>query len=730
MPGVFPDVLACQTIMRPHRMPQPPVLTTADVDAVLAAAAVSSGESADNLPESGGVDRNADIVVGASSMLGAASLYSARPRPGCVVPAPGFPTLHTLPFSPSLASVRMNVFGMASRKESMVLAVGGARRTYGGGKRTGKRGHPLATESEDEGESGSEASGLEDEGDEGEEQNGLGPAGGAGDDHDSFLAAAAMALPLNGGGGDDVSGPSPAKRHRTSRLLPAHSPKFSTAYAVGTTVNPGQPNNSNNSSAMTPPPSGGRGGCARDFLSSWKASHPGQPVTARSLAPSLLGRTMYVDWPHLREALLTSLSDSDEEVTWVEGSGGLPEGHPNRVNSGHLQFNAHSPDSALEWSRSASLLADELLSGKRALGVAGVKVDRVDVIVTGLRLVGMRRDPASGALSRVFGSRGSPAEARTVPELILPSHPTPDHRFIEVGPQSVRDRFPVGDKVMVLRGPYRGCLGTVTGYTDTSGAAGGDGDVTTRLDLAVEVPPKETPFGHTIASTIKDKYLDARQAASVLGLSSNALGRITGSVLVMPGKIDLGLNLKVRASNAVAIGNIWVARGADNVQSICLSSALRLYYPSLHLFPSYPFPCRCAARCTCRATFAPCQQRPRRPRGAADWTPAGPSLAVGPTGGTVEEAEVRLARGSTLRERCTWWQPTRARTPSCSRCWRRSRQRLCMTSAPSSQAVRRMWSRSPPGCSSWTRTSAPWFPLPRPSCRQAPSQRWRRRPTR
>ncbi len=53
-----------------------------------------------------------------------AAEFVCKPIPGCVVPAPGFPTLHSLPLSVARSKVNVNVFGMgASKKESVVLVV-------------------------------------------------------------------------------------------------------------------------------------------------------------------------------------------------------------------------------------------------------------------------------------------------------------------------------------------------------------------------------------------------------------------------------------------------------------------------------------------------------------------------------------------------------------------------------------------------------------------------------
>lgn len=121
------------------------------------------------------------------------------------------------------------------------------------------------------------------------------------------------------------------------------------------------------------------------------------------------------------------------------------------------------------------------------------------------------------------------------PEVVLSHSPAEDPRFAEQGPQTLEERFPPGTDVVVLRGEGRGCIAHVANTT-------ADGSLT----LDADVPPPEPPFGHTIAASIKDKFYDSRRAAEALGVSTGVLGRVTGTVLVNPGKYDIGLNLKVR----------------------------------------------------------------------------------------------------------------------------------------------------------------------------------------
>ena len=593
MPGVFPPIHACGSRAYVLRMPSLPALSSnstaalaagakvakgialtpladtpagaPDADAAAtadgsggvvpppataaAAAATESSEVGAHGSAAGGVSGEADvrIPVTRATMHNAAALFSARPRPGCVVPAAGYPTLHTLSFTPQLEAVSMNVFGMASKKDSLVLAVGGEGR-----KRKRRQG-------------GDDDDGDADDEEEDDEDDGvfLAAAGAFGDNNGS-----SSDVPVETEGSDSEPSPLGGKRlaalpgvaHRRPLLLRAHVPSFSTAYAEGTTV-----------AALrsgTPP--------REDFLSTWLAeqqqrgnSGGGGPPTARAIASSLLGRVLYVEWPHLREALITGVSDAVDEAEWT---GDAANAHGHAPDPRDISVRPHSPDDAIEWSKAARGIENDLLAGRRALGLAGIRIGAVHVIVTARKLVGMRRDPASGSLSRVWAAPRSFGEVRVVPDLVLAANPAPDPRFAESGPLSPAQRFPVGTTVVCLRGLGRGCLATVTGHHSHASLSSSSPRLT--LDLSVEVAVPEPPFGHSIASTIKDTYFDSRRTCDALGLTPGVLGRITGSVIVNPGKIDLGLNLKVRRTlylpgyvrsmSAEARAPAWCAGGEES----------------------------------------------------------------------------------------------------------------------------------------------------------------------
>jgi len=84
-----------------------------------------------------------------------------------------------------------------------------------------------------------------------------------------------------------------------------------------------------------------------------------------------------------------------------------------------------------------------------------------------------------------------------------------------------------------------GQVGKVIGYETSS-----------KKNVALNVlfdakTPQIPPFGHTIANSIVDQYVNTKIAAKHLGISTLTLGKVAGSVYVRPGRFDIGLNLKV-----------------------------------------------------------------------------------------------------------------------------------------------------------------------------------------
>ncbi len=387
-------------------------------------------------------------------------LFNPVPPAGCVIPAPGYPTLHAMPLRHEFKQVKLNIFGSSSRKPSTIVEPLGATRP-----------------------------------------------------------------------GQDAT----------------HVPVFSTRYAPGTSVQPAQ-----GAPLLAPEYEA----LPRDLFIDLSDSDLRQAATA------LLGRCVYVEYPHLRAGQVVSISCETGEATWFPSNGDLQPTLPGVLQAaggGTITINSFRPEQAVQWKQNKQQVERTLLSGGRGLAQCGLEIGDTTFLLRVRKLVGMRRDPGTGALHRVFAAAaplppgdpdqiaGSTCGDVIAPgQLVLRDHPPPDRRWTEQPPMSPQERFPAGTKVVVLRGPHRGTMATVLSCTP-------DGKY---VDLEAPRSPKEPPFSRTLAAKVQDSYFTAQQVARVLKITPNALGRLTGSVLVKPGNFDLGLNLKVKGGSLFMAGYV------------------------------------------------------------------------------------------------------------------------------------------------------------------------------
>ena len=95
-------------------------------------------------------------------------------------------------------------------------------------------------------------------------------------------------------------------------------------------------------------------------------------------------------------------------------------------------------------------------------------------------------------------------------------------------------------RVVLTKGKYRGCIGTVLSTVDND-----------KLGVKVQVIPPEPPFGLAIARSVQESYISANDASKVLRMDPRIFGRVTGNLFFSPGKFDLGLNLKSKDKKCV-----------------------------------------------------------------------------------------------------------------------------------------------------------------------------------
>lgn len=202
---------------------------------------------------------------------------------------------------------------------------------------------------------------------------------------------------------------------------------------------------------------------------------------------------------------------------------------------GKLKTRNFSPPEVERWNSVAETMKEQYVAGAGYPGSGGITIGDVQIRLKVVPLQGMKTSPVDGSGKKLFGSE----EADIPLQMALFASPAPDPRFIERGPMQLKDRFPPKCRVVLTKGKYRGCTGTVLSI---------DGE---KVGVKVQVIPPEPPFGLAIARSVQESYISAADAAKVLKMDPRIFGKITGSLFFSPGKYDLGLNLKYKDKRCV-----------------------------------------------------------------------------------------------------------------------------------------------------------------------------------
>lgn len=218
-----------------------------------------------------------------------------------------------------------------------------------------------------------------------------------------------------------------------------------------------------------------------------------------------------------------------------------------RKLKGKLKTRNFSPTEVERWNSVSETTKERYVAGAGYPGSGGITIGDVQIRLKVVPLQGMKTSPVDGSSKKLFGRE----EADVPLQMALLASPAPDPRFMERGPMQLEDRFPPKCQVVLTKGKYRGCIGTVLSI---------DGD---KVGVKVQVIPPEPPFGLAIARSVQESYISASDAAKVLKMDPRIFGKITGSLFFSPGKYDLGLNLKYKDKRCV-LGYTRVAPDPEN----------------------------------------------------------------------------------------------------------------------------------------------------------------------
>lgn len=244
--------------------------------------------------------------------------------------------------------------------------------------------------------------------------------------------------------------------------------------------------------------------------------------SVESLADNLLNRSLFINWPMMHEAKVTSISDENAEIRMIQGT---------------KKVKKWSKMEQDRWVAESEEMQQGYFGGTNIPGSGGVQIGEIKIRLKLLPLQGMKTNAANGSTKKLFGN-----EEAVVPlQLALWQAPAPDPRFVERGPMAVQDRFPVESNVVLTKGKYRGCLGQVVGVAEDK-----------KVGVKVLTLPPEVPFGLALARSVFESYITSADAARILKISPMLFGRITSSLVIAQGNYDLGLNLKSKDGLCVA----------------------------------------------------------------------------------------------------------------------------------------------------------------------------------
>jgi len=257
----------------------------------------------------------------------------------------------------------------------------------------------------------------------------------------------------------------------------------------------------------------------------------------------LLGRTVYVNYPHTHEAKVVAISCEEFEykLEREESSSGISSCGGDVVVKKVFDVVTQN-----KWKRDAVTEEEKYRGGRGTPGSGGVIIGEVKIRLRVVPLQGLQRNPITGSCKKKFGE----SEADVPIQMVLWVPPVMDERFKENDELTIEELMPVGSEVVAVAGDLLGCKGVVVGphTAEKSEAKQHAGSLRRLVDVEFSVPSKnENSFGYTIAKAFSDDYYSSRDLCSVLHITPSVLGKIVGSIK-LDNRLDIGLNLKRNGS--------------------------------------------------------------------------------------------------------------------------------------------------------------------------------------
>lgn len=251
--------------------------------------------------------------------------------------------------------------------------------------------------------------------------------------------------------------------------------------------------------------------------------------TLTEISTELLGKSVYVYWPHLLEALVVAVSSRDERHSL--------EMHKHAKNYENISiFKLASTDQEV---------FDMQVSGikERYLGRYGVIVGDVDILVFCKTLTGRKYTCTSRGritLEKQWAELSVPFALQSIVKDITEK----SLHFEEF--KAVEELFPVGKTCFMIGNPHYGCCGTVADAKPATKA----GRILVKFTVPVE--PNLDGIIRNERNLCQVHYMNAHQMSQQLGVNAQFVSRITGTVYIQMNSkeaesaslVNVGLHLK------------------------------------------------------------------------------------------------------------------------------------------------------------------------------------------
>uniref|UniRef100_A0A8C2TIX0 5'-3' exoribonuclease 1 n=1 Tax=Coturnix japonica TaxID=93934 RepID=A0A8C2TIX0_COTJA len=281
--------------------------------------------------------------------------------------------------------------------------------------------------------------------------------------------------------------------------------------------------------------------------------------TVENVASLVLGKVVFVNWPHLEEARVVAVSDGETKFSLEEPHGTQKLYMGNAVPPTKVTFVGDKEQSL--WVKEVQGVSEHYQRRK------GIIIHETSVVVYAQLLTGNKYQLNQNGqvyLEKQWSKQVLPFVYQTVVKDIKAF----DSRFSNI--KTLDDLFPLGSTAFMLGSPYYGCMGEVQDSRDVIPEG--------RVRVVFSIPC-EPQLDRLIQNQHKYsvKYNPAYILASRLGVSGYLVSRFTGSIFIGRGskknphgdhKANVGLNLKFNKKNEEVpgytkkTGNEWMYSSA------------------------------------------------------------------------------------------------------------------------------------------------------------------------